>query len=335
MTLKQKSKNLLSNLLRFGLSGALLVYLYNTIDVDKTWNAVKSADGGFIALAFLVFMVINYILLMRWNIFINALGLRAPFLSIARYFFVGLFGNLFLPSAIGGDIIKTIGLCQVSHSEKPKVVASALLDRLSGFAAIALVAVISFFVGYVLKVIEDRSLLVGIVMIAGGSVSIGVVLFNEKIYSFCCKIFQIFPKFQKALMQMHYDIALLRERKDAIYKAIGVSCFSQLCMATTFFLTAKALHQDVPLLYCIIFTPLICVASCVPSIGGLGVREAAAAFLFVRVGVDSGVAVSIVFIGSSVFMMLVGLLGGAFYMLTKNPEEEAAIKKALKAEQGT
>ena len=66
--------------------------------------------------------------------------------------------------------------------------------------------------------------------------------------------------------------------------------------------------------------PLICVASSVPSIGGLGVREAGTAFLLAKVGVDSGVAVSISLI-NFLFMVLVGLLGALIYWLTKCPLE--------------
>src|SRR3989338_3854206 len=58
-----------------------------------------------------------------------------------------------------------------------------------------------------------------------------------------------------------------------------------------------------------------CVASALPSIGGLGFREAGAAYFFSRIGVDSGIAVSISFM-TFLFMVAVGLMGGAIYVLT-------------------
>ena len=113
---------------------------------------------------------------------------------------------------------------------------------------------------------------------------------------------------------MHYDIALLKKGqkyKEGI-KAVLLSCVSQTIYAFTFYLTAKALHQDIPIVYFLIFIPIICVVTALPSIGGLGVREVGAVYLFAKVGVDSGIAVSMSLI-SFLFMIMVGAAGGAFF----------------------
>ena len=105
---------------------------------------------------------------------------------------------------------------------------------------------------------------------------------NETIYEFCCRIFNLFPKVKKWLMDMHYDISLLRDKAKVGTKVIGISCMCQIMLAVVYFLVAKGLHQDISIPYFIIFIPMICVASAFPSIGGLGVREAGAAYLFER-----------------------------------------------------
>lgn len=311
--MRQKLKELFSNILRYGLSIALLVYLYFKIDIAKTAAVVKSADMEYIGYALLVSGLIYVVILVRWWILIRALSLEVRFGQMTRYFFIGLFGNLFLPSSIGGDVIKVWGLCRHT-SAKPKVVASVILDRLSGFGGIVVVAIISFAAGY--KVVNDLSLLLSIAFMALASFGLSAVLFQEKIYSFCCTIFRRFPKIQKTLMNIHYDIALLKNRLDAIYKAVAMSCVTQVLLSVVFFLTGKALHQDVALVYWMIFVPLICVASSLPSIGGLGVREAGAAFLLAKVGVDPGIAVSISLI-NFLFMVVAGLVGGVIYLSMK------------------
>jgi uncharacterized membrane protein YbhN (UPF0104 family) len=88
-----------------------------------------------------------------------------------------------------------------------------------------------------------------------------------------------------------------------------------LLLAYVYFIVAKALHQDINFLYFLIFSPLICVATALPSIGGLGVREMGWAYLLGKVGVAQGVAVSISLI-NFLFMVIVGLIGGAMYVLT-------------------
>ncbi|MDP2653029.1 MAG: lysylphosphatidylglycerol synthase transmembrane domain-containing protein [Candidatus Omnitrophota bacterium] len=314
-----KRKDIVSALLRFGVSGALLYWLSRQIDVDKTTQILRSSDLADIAWAGLIFLFVNYLILVRWNIFVRAFRLAVPFSAVARYFLIGLFGNLFLPSAIGGDVIKIFGLCRYTD-QKAKVVASVLLDRMSGFGGIVVVSSVSFVLGY--KLLKNLSLAMPLVVLAGISLVMLSVLFNERLYSLCCSVFSPFPNIRKKVMALHYDVVLLKDRKDAIYKAVGMSCVVQVILAVIWFLTGRALGQDVGFVYYLIFVPIICVSASIPSVAGLGTREAAAVFLLGKVGVEAGVAVSISLISSMFFMVVVGLAGGLVFLLTKAPQEK-------------
>ena len=305
-------KNFLNYILRIGISVALLWWLFTKIDVDETVTVIKSADVGYLTIAFILFVSTYFITFIRWFLFIKALELAAPLSDIFRYFCIGLFGNLFLPSAIGGDAIKIYGLCKIT-SHKAKVVASILLDRLSGYAGLVILVIIACCLGF--KHIQDPGIAIPIMLIIPGTVVIAAVLFNEKIYEFCCRLFNRIPKVKNALMQLHYDIALLKGKKEYGYKAIGLSLLSHIVLATLSFYIAKGLHQDVHIIYFLLFFPLISVASALPSLGGLGVREAAAVYLFGKIGLSSGIAASITLM-TYIFMVIVGLVGGAIYVIT-------------------
>lgn len=307
-----KLKAIFSFLLRAGLSVLLLWYLFKKIDFSKVVETVKGADPVCILGAFVIFLLINFILFLRWTLYLKAFKLRIPLKVLIRFYGIGLFGNLFLPSAIGGDVIKTIGLCRYSP-DRARVVASVLLDRLSGFAGMVVVAVISITAGY--RWIADGSLLIFVGLMAGASLAIGAVLFNKRIYEFCCRIFSCLPKIKDKLMRLQHDIALLKGDRSVFYKAIGISCGVQVLSAVLWFFIGRALHQPIALIYLIIFLPLICVASSVPSLGGLGVREAGAAFLLAKVGVSSATAVGISLM-TFVFMVVAGLLGGLHFLLS-------------------
>lgn len=315
MKLNAKTKTFLSYLFRFGISAFLLVYLFRKIDTEQFLETIRTADARFILYGLLVFFVINFIILTRWTLIIRALGLRIPCAVIAKYFLVGLFFNLFLPTSTGGDVIKTIGLCQFTP-EKAKVVASAVLDRVCGFMAIVFVAFIAYLFGHTL--INDTTLLVGIGLVSLVPLSLLLILFNEKIYSFGCRLFNRWPKIKDAVMQLHYDVVLLRDRKRAFWAAIGISMVSQVTLSTVSYLVAKALHQDIPFVYFLIFIPLICVASSLPSIGGLGVRDAGSVYLFAKIGIGSATAIGISLVNFA-FMVFVGLIGGIVYVTALSP----------------
>ncbi|HSV43674.1 MAG TPA: lysylphosphatidylglycerol synthase transmembrane domain-containing protein [Candidatus Bathyarchaeia archaeon] len=311
------NNGVVSFVLRLGLSVGLLWFVLRGIQFKELVGLFKTADVIYIWYAFIPFVVIHGLLLVRWRIFIHALGLNVPWINMTRYFFLGLFGNLFLPTAIGGDVIKTVGLCG-NAQEKPKVVASVLLDRLSGFASMVVVACVAIVFGF--RFLNNPLIWKMVLAMGAGLVFLGAVLFHEPLYRFCCQAFSLFPKVQTALMQMHYDIALLKDRKIAIVKAIGVSCVSQLLLAMTFFLLAKALRQDVPIFYFVIFTPITCVASSFPSVGGLGFREAGLEFLLGSVAaimVADGIGVSVGLL-DFFFMVVVGVAGWIFFVMTKN-----------------
>jgi len=180
--LNKKIKTIMSFTLRFGLSIGLLMYVFSKIDLPATMEALKTADLFYIAAAGCVFLICMAIILTRWFIFIKALDLSATKKNIILHYFYGGFGNLFMPTAIGGDILKTVGLCRTS-SEKPKVVASVILDRLSGFYSIILIEICVLLLGYQ-YVAKDKILAGGVTTLGMAAIILTFVLFNEKVYSF-------------------------------------------------------------------------------------------------------------------------------------------------------
>lgn len=278
-------------------------------------KALESANYLFISLAGFVFFLIHGVILSRWLVLVWGLELKIPARTLISYFFIGLFFNLFLPSSTGGDFVKVIGLCKYTTS-KAKVVASVVLDRLTGFISMVLIASIAFTFGY--KYIQDISLLISIGALACLSLGLLTVLFNEKIFTFMCLVFNRLPKIQKSLHSLHQDIALFKGKKRILLSAVLLACLSQILLALVFFLIAIALHQNIQFFYFLIFVPLICVVSSLPSIGGLGVRDAGAAHLFAKIGVASGIAVSITLI-NFLFMVLIGLIGGVVYVTQLSP----------------
>lgn len=308
-------KRFSSFFIRFGLSFALLAWLFSKIDRQKTLEVFQSADAGLLLLALAVFLFNNVILLARWMVVMRGLKLKVSFFESARSYFIGLFGNLFLPSSIGGDILKAYTLCKHSK-DHTKVVASVLLDRLSGFAGIVIMALASFAIGY--KMINKPALILPVVILGCVSVAAALVLFNRSAYGWMCGVVNAFPKFKEKLMAMHDDIALLKASPRHGLGAIAISIAGQMSFILVFFLIAKSLGQNVSIGYFCVFVPLICVISMIPSIGGLGVREMGSVQLFASAGVASEAAVSMSLM-VFVFMVIVGLIGGLVYVITLYP----------------
>ena len=307
-----KLKEIFSVLLPCFLSLALLGWLFLTIDYKHMWQAIKGSDIRYMAAADFVFFVINFIIIWRWRVLMKAVGLKAKSMSIIRWYFVGQFFGLAPISTVGSDVIRGLGLAQeVGH--KPKIFASIVLDRLSGFAGIVILAALAFLFGH--GIIANKLVIVAIVLMTIVSLCFVVLLFSHRIFSFACKAFAFWPKVKDNLMRLHFDIVLLKGNQKRAWEAIAISIGAQIALAFEFYLSAKGLHQNIPLVYFIIFSPIVCVVTCLPSIGGLGFREIGWVYLLPLVGVSRDMAGGISLV-TSAFNILNGLLCGLFYVTT-------------------
>jgi len=310
-----KVKNMVKFLGGFSLSAVLLFWLFSNYDYKAMWQVIKNADFRYMTAAAALFFFINLLILWRWVIMMKALNLKFKGFSSVRWFFIGLFCNLFPITAVGGDVVKGMGLAQETK-HKSKVFASIVLDRLSGFTGIVLVALLAFLGGH--KIVDDSTIMFSIGLMAAGSLTIILVLFSRRIFAWTVKVFARWPKLKNGLMQLHYDLLLMKGKQKEAFFVVFLSALAQIMLAIEFYLTAKGIHQDIPFIYFIIFSPMVCVATALPSIGGLGIREFGWKTLLVKVGVSAEVAVGLSLINSA-FVFLIGLLGGLLYVATLSP----------------
>jgi len=294
------------------LSIGLLAWLFLTIDYKHIWQAIKGADMRYMSAAGVIFYLINYLIIWRWRILMKAVGLKANALTSMRWFFLGSFCNLAPISTAGSDVIKGLGLAHET-GHRPKVFASIVLDRLSGFAGIVILAAIAFLFGH--GIIANKLVVLAIVMMSLVSGMIVVVLFSHRIFSFACRAFEVWPKVKDGLMRLHYDIVLLKGKQKRGWESIMISIVAQIVLAIEFYLSAKGLHQNIPLVYFIIFSPIVCIVTSLPSIGGLGFREISWVYLLPLVGVSKEMAGGLSLVNSA-FTIIAGLLGGLFYVTT-------------------
>ena len=71
----------------------------------------------------------------RWQLLAAVLNLRGPFPEFVRYYFIGVFTNLFVPGLVGGDAARAFYLGR-RHGKMGEAIASALADR--GYGLLAL-----------------------------------------------------------------------------------------------------------------------------------------------------------------------------------------------------
>jgi len=113
----------------------LLIY-FGRLDMRVLERALQY-PGLFALAGGLIFLVFPLSAL-RWWLFTSALGYPMSYAWSLRTTFTGQFFNVFLPGAVGGDMVRVMLAYRASQGGMSGLIFSVLIDRLSGLAALIL-----------------------------------------------------------------------------------------------------------------------------------------------------------------------------------------------------
>ncbi len=106
------------------------------VEVLAAMRQVKVADLIWVALLFAISRVA---VALRWHVLLISGGIRIRFKDTLALNFMGLFGNNFLPTTIGGDVAKLMGIMQLGY-DRAVSLASLAADRLIGLLGMVMIA---------------------------------------------------------------------------------------------------------------------------------------------------------------------------------------------------
>src|SRR6185436_8175633 len=92
--------------IKFVVSVALLAFLFSRIDVARLWASARQASLPWLLVALAVYFVNVIASTWRWHLLLDAQDVHVRRRSLLGSFLVALFFNNFLPSNIGGDVIR-------------------------------------------------------------------------------------------------------------------------------------------------------------------------------------------------------------------------------------
>jgi uncharacterized membrane protein YbhN (UPF0104 family) len=126
---------------RYGMSLLVLALLLKFIPFQKVLATMKAVPP-MVALAVLVCYLLMHLLgVQKWRMMINLAGAGMSFPRALRCYYWGLFGNIFLPSLVGGDLVRA-GMAFLFARSKPAVVLGSLMDRMQDMGSLLAVTLI-------------------------------------------------------------------------------------------------------------------------------------------------------------------------------------------------
>src|SRR5688572_5064872 len=126
-------------LLKVGISVGLLVWLFRQVDAARLWDAVRAASWWWLGVAALLYFAMLVVSSWRWNTLLRAQGIVIRLPTLIGSFLVATFFNNFLPSNIGGDVVRVRDTAPAARS-RTLAATVVLVDRGLGLLALVLIA---------------------------------------------------------------------------------------------------------------------------------------------------------------------------------------------------
>ena len=296
---------------KVAVSIALLGYLLSTTDLDALQRRVRAGDPLLLALAMALYAAILAISTWRWRVLLEAQGFTIPLAHLSGSYLVATFFNNFLPSNIGGDVVRVRDSSRLTGSTTTSLAVVAI-DRILGLGALYVLALAAFLTGgpMVRELAGARSVLLALGLVFGG---LAYVFFRPGIARRVVSASGLarFPWAVKRFETVQSAVHVYRSQVHAVWLAFLGSVALQAIVVYYYFTVARALRIPLPLSACFLMVPLCTLVQTVPiSFNGWGIRESVFILYFHQVGLgkDSALAFSLVGAGLIVLMSLSGAL---------------------------
>jgi len=301
-------------LIRLAVSAALLYYVLSSIDLALLWERVQGMNAGWIGLALASWVFVQWVSVWRWHRLLRAQHVEVPTKTLTESIWVSLFFNNFLPSNIGGDVIRIADTAGPAGS-KTLATTVVIVDRALGLVALILVASVGAFAASLVGIHVPGARWLWMATAAGLVLAIPVIAI-PRLTEYLLRPLRLLnrPWIDERLQRLEDAILRFRASPSTLISAFGGAIVVQVTIVVFYLFTARGLDVPLPILLGAVLIPVSLAVQMAPlSINGFGVREAVFAFFFRRFGlpIEAAVALSLVSTG---LVMSLSLVGGLMFL---------------------
>jgi len=254
--------------------GALLYFL----PFHQLWSTIKQIPP-FLSLGLLgAYMALHLLGVTKWRLLINLAGADLTFPQAVRCYYLGLFGNNFLPSLVGGDFVRA-GLAFRLSNKKTAIVLGSLIDRVQD--VIGLLGVAAMGALLLPRALDPHSrrvfVGVGILLLAAGALGVGVM--------FMIPVRKLPLRIKRIMVQLRRGIRSVIKSRGRVALCFCIGMLLQTLQVAINYPLAEASGLHIPFYFWLFAWPLAKLSSLLPvTQGGIGVREVALVALLAPLG---------------------------------------------------
>ncbi|HEX4978974.1 MAG TPA: lysylphosphatidylglycerol synthase transmembrane domain-containing protein [Acidimicrobiales bacterium] len=274
--------------------------------LDPLW---KPSTVLWLAGAIAVTLVGVVLATLRWHRVLVALEVRTTVRPLVSNYLAGLFVSNFLPTTIGGDVLRVARLSRMT-GERPRSFASVVLERLTGWVVLPVISLFALLVnpGLLRPPSDDASRIVIVISLLTLT-GLSLILFGASSPAVGRRL-ESKDGWLRFLNAVHLGLARFRRSPAAALEVLVVGFAYQLAVVAAAFLAAKALGLPIGWTAILAFMPAVAIVQVLPfpTIGGLGVREGAFVLFLHPLGVstDEAITLGLIVYGINLFASLLG-----------------------------
>ena len=281
------------SIIRVVASVAMLVVLLPRA-ADAMRPVLDASTLAWLAAAVVVTLIGVVLATLRWHRVLAALDIRTRISTLLSHYLAGLFVSNFLPTTIGGDVLRVSRLA-AGNGESPRSFASVVLERLTGWLVLPVISLVTLAInpGLLRPPIDDASRLV--VLISLITLSALVLLLVGASSPRVGRRLAAQAGWLRFVNAVHLGLARFRRSPGMAFEVLVAGFAYQLAVVFAAFLSAKALGLPVSWTAVLAFMPAVAIVQVLPAptIGGLGVREGAFVLFLHPLGVSADQAITL------------------------------------------
>jgi len=263
----------------------LLIVLVQEEGDGQLFSALRRVSIGYFLAAVVALTISRLFAATRWHILLRSAGVQISFLRSAMLTFTGNFSSNFLPTTIGGDVVRLTGAMQLGY-DRAVCVASLVADRLIGLAGMS--------IALPLGLIPVFS------MSNGGAQSLALSALLQKGVDFAKRTFESFSIWLKKPLALSGSMLATFGNMIFIYLAVYL-----LLLGIDHHVSYWLVAGLYTLTYFVTLVPI--------SINGLGVQELSMTFLLAQLGgLSSSESATVALLTRAMF--IITSMPGAFFL---------------------
>lgn len=300
--------------LRLSCTLLLLAFLFRSFSWPSILQKLQHLDDGEVVIGVIIGLIGVMLSSYQWQSLLEGESIHIDLKRLINLYLVGIAFNHFLPTGMGGDVVKAYYVGKEGHNPSGSI-SAVVMSRVTGFVGMICVSVPSLLIWHLAfpTWVVITYGLASLAMCSGlACVFFAVTLLPNVLKGKWAKY-----RIVTSLLDIGMTLRESLRHPQALCAATAFGVLFHLSAALNYYAFAMILHIHIPLSFYLIIIPMVSLVSVLPTtINGYGLRESTFIAILSSLHVDPSSATALVLLTDTQGIFF-AIIGSAMYLLMR------------------